>query len=204
MFKKKSKNNILNLIVLLVYNLHKTYPIMGKTMFIFYLLLSLSFGIVTEATAQGDAEMGRKLFTGVASFENGGVTCLSCHNVDNPAVPHGGLLAKDLTNVYTRMGGEAGLGGILGAPPFPAMSYSYKYNPLTELEIAHIVAFLKDADMSNPKSTQAMVDGGMKMMLGGGAVGLVVFFLLIHLIWGNRKKGHTKVDIFDRQLSSNR
>ncbi len=171
---------------------------MRKRIFMLHLILTFFLGIITEGHAQGDAEMGRKLFSGIEGLKNGGISCLSCHNVSGQKIPAGGLLAKDLTNVFGRMGGEAGLTGILGSPPFPAMAYSYKYNPITPGEIDHIVAFLKTADAENPAATTVLFDDGLKTMLIGGGIGIVVFFLLIHILWGNRKRGNVKEDVLAR------
>ncbi|MCP4440412.1 MAG: cytochrome c [Aureispira sp.] len=177
---------------------------MRKNIFIFQLLLAFLFGTSSGVFAQdpagitGNADMGRKLFAGMEHFQNGGVSCLSCHNVGGQKIPAGGLMAKDLTNAFSRMGGEAGIGGILGAPPFPAMTYSYKYNPITEQEIADIAAFLKQADAANPDYIPATIDDGFKTMLLGGGLGLVVFFALIHMLWGNRKRSKVKADILAR------
>ena len=48
-----------------------------------------------------EIEVGKLLFTGEKRFLNGGASCISCHNVTNNDINvPGGLLAKDLTNVY--------------------------------------------------------------------------------------------------------
>lgn len=153
---------------------------------------------VVEYTAE-DMEAGKHLFTGEKRFENGGPSCITCHNVTNNEIIPGGLLAKDLTNVYERMG-DAGVKGIVSAPPFPAMVNSYGNHPLTEEEANQLTAFFKYADKVSGTQTN---ESGYKMFLGGGAVGLLIILALVSVLWNNRKKEMTKKDIFKRQLKGN-
>ena len=144
------------------------------------------------------AVKGQHYFDGSLRLSNGGAACISCHNVNYDGVIPGGLLAKDLTNVYTRLGGEDGIKGLLGAPPFPAMTVAYKNHPMTEEEIVALAGFLtivdKDKAHQHPKST---VD-----MLLYGFVGLFVILALIFILWRNKKSGMVKQDIYDRQIET--
>lgn len=151
-----------------------------------------------EYTAE-DMENGKHLFTGEKRFENGGPSCITCHNVSNDDIIPGGLLAKDLTNVYDRMG-DAGVKGIVTAPPFPAMVNSYGNHPVTDAEANQLAAFFKYADKVSASQSK---DNGYKMFLGGGAVGLLIILVLVSVLWSNRKKNMTKKDIFSRQLKGN-
>lgn len=72
--------------------------------------------VIIEYT-QEDIEQGKLLFSGKTSFANGGASCISCHNVTNDELISGGLLAKDLTKAYTRMG-DAVLSSIISSSPF--------------------------------------------------------------------------------------
>lgn len=146
-----------------------------------------------------DVEAGAKLFSGAQRFENKGPSCVACHNVSNEKVIPGGLLAKDLTEVFGRMG-HAGIGGILSAPPFPAMAESYSNNPLTETEIFQLTAFFNDA---NENIDSQKVDDGYKILAFGGGAGLIILLLAINMIWLKRKKEQTKKDIFARQIKGN-
>lgn len=143
-------------------------------------------------------EQGMELFQGIKAFKNGGPSCISCHNVKNDEVAPGGLLAKDLTDVYSRMG--EGITPWLGAPPFPAMVSSYQNNVLEEDEKANLTAFLKH--VNEVKDTQEAEDDGIFIQLVGGMVGLVVLLILVQLLWSNRKRKSVKKDIFKRQNSS--
>ena len=139
-------------------------------------------------------ESGRAYFEGSKGFLHGGPACITCHNVTNSELIPGGLLAKDLTDVYERMG--EGITSWLGAPPFPAMVSSYQNNPLTEMERASLTAFFKQA---NEVKDEQKTTSGATIMLLGGATGLLVIVLIIGLMWAKRKKNMVKKDIFARQ-----
>ncbi len=146
-----------------------------------------------------DVELGKQLFTGNKHFANGGPLCITCHNVTNNDLIPGGLLAKDLTNVYVRLG-DAGISGILNAPPFPAMTLAYGNNQLTVDEVRQLTAFFKYADQVSKTQT---VNSGFTLLAGGGVVGLILILIIISILWSNRKKESTKKNIFSRQLKGN-
>ena len=149
------------------------------------------------ATAE-QIEAGKNLFMGSNAFVNGGASCISCHNVNYTGVIPGGLLAKDLTSVHSRLGGDAGLMGILGAPPFPAMTQAYKDKQLTEKEISNLIAFLNKVD----KDTANQIASTMNPLAYGGIAGMCGLLVLIFGMWFVRKKNTVKKDIYDRQVKS--
>lgn len=151
---------------------------------------------VVTSSAPELIEKGKAFFTGNSSFFNGGASCISCHNVNYEGVIAGGVLAKDLTDSYTRLGGEAGLGGMLSSPPFPAMTAAFKNNPLKDDEIKAVIAFLKDA--AEKKSTV----NGMNPLLLGGFAGFVVLFGVIMILWNNRKRNSAKKEYHERQIKA--
>ena len=141
-----------------------------------------------------EAKLGKKYFEGSESFSKGGPACITCHNVTNDKLVPGGLLAKDLTDVYDRMG--EGIDGWLTAPPFPAMVSSYQNHPLSDKERKSLTAFFKYA---NDVKAEQKVNNGYQLFYIWGAVGLVGIFILISLIWMKRKTQMVKKDIFARQ-----
>lgn len=171
-----------------------------------WLLLGSCFCITTlhaeavETTADTpevitpNAKIGQALFEGSQPFENGGPSCIVCHNVTHSALIPGGLFAKDLTDVYERLG--EGLSGWLMAPPFKPMAASYNNTPLTTSERTHLTAFFKVA--YETKDDQEKNSGYTLFLIGGGA-GVIGLLLLIQLLWMNRKKKMVKQDIFSRQ-----
>ncbi|MBK9282978.1 MAG: c-type cytochrome [Sphingobacteriaceae bacterium] len=139
---------------------------------------------------------GKAFFEGSSAFKNGGASCLSCHNVNYPDLIAGGVLAKDLTDSYTRLGGDAGINGMLSSPPFPAMTAAFKNNPLTSEEIAAISAFLKDAGEKKQTSV------GLNPLLIGGLIGFAILFMLIMVLWNKRKNNTTKKEYHERQIKA--
>jgi len=143
-----------------------------------------------------DIAFGLKLFSGENRLENGGPSCITCHNVQHTDLIAGGLLAKDLTKVYERMG-AAGLNGILSSPPFPAMNASYKDNQLTEKEIFQLSAFFSDASVNNIYQKKRSYNDNLLLYGGGGAfatIAIIIFFLFLE-----RKRKCVKEDIYKRQ-----
>jgi len=143
-----------------------------------------------------DVEHGLRLFNGQKSFSAKGPACISCHNVNNAELIAGGLLAKDLTNVYARMG-DAGLAGIISAPPFPAMATAYNGKELDSTEVTQLTAFLKYADeISEDEDERSAVS---YFLIGGGG-GLIVLLIFIGLLWRKRLRKTVKHDIYKRQI----
>ncbi|MEK6614505.1 MAG: hypothetical protein AABZ32_00105, partial [Bacteroidota bacterium] len=143
-------------------------------------------------------ETGKNIFTGSYRLSNGGASCISCHNVNYNDVIPGGLLAKDLTNAYSRLGGDAGIKGIIGASPFPAMAQAYKDKPLTDYEITSLAAFLNKVD----KDTANQIANTTDYLAYGGIAGMFGLIVLIFGTWFMRKKNTVKKDIYERQIKS--
>jgi cytochrome c2 len=141
-------------------------------------------------------QKGGELFEGRIRLANGGPACNSCHHVKNDAVIGGGVLAKELTQVFSTMGGS-GVRAVLGQPPFPVMTAAYKENPIKPDEIQAIVAFLQDADKKH--AFQQPRDFGMNLLVAGSAV-FVVLMALFALIWRRRKVLPVNHAVFERQV----
>ena len=154
-----------------------------------------------ETGAQSNEEnvvLGQNLFQGKVRLANGGPSCISCHHVKNDAVIGGGILARELTTVFSRMG-EPGVRAILGSAPFPVMQQAYLNKPLTDEEIFSIVSFLEQADKDH--MFQQPRDYGVKLAVTG-IVGLIVLLVVFSLLWRKRKIKPVNKDIFDRQTKS--
>lgn len=134
---------------------------------------------------QSDIDRGRKLFEGETKFQNGGAPCITCHNVQLPGVFTGGMLAKDLSVAFTRLG-PAGIDGIIRNPPFPAMIYSFGNKPLTDQEVKDLLAFLYHSD--NWNLTQNYTGGGEIYFLIISLFGINMIFLLLLVKYKRVKK----------------
>lgn len=141
-------------------------------------------------------EEGRALFEGSMRFENRGVSCNACHNVDHPDVFGGGSLAVDLTDSHQRLG-SASVGAMLQNPPFPAMRVAYENRPLTEEEIASLTAFLQEASSADAEPTNY----GARFF-GAGLLGVLILIGFFSILWGGRRRESVNQSIYDRQLKS--
>jgi len=148
--------------------------------------------------SEEDILAGQELFQGNLRFVNGGPACNACHEVRNDAVIGGGILATELTTVFSRMGG-AGVKAILGRAPFPVMQAAYQNRSLTENEVAALVAFLEYAD--SEQYNQLPRDYGIGLFLSGSA-GAGVLFVFFAVVWRGRKKDSVNQAIYDRQITS--
>ena len=138
------------------------------------------------------------LFQGKIPLANGGPTCNSCHEVTNDAVIGGGVLARDLTTVFSRLGGP-GVRAIVGNSPFPLMQRAYEDKALTDEEITALVGFLQQADAE--QALHQPRNYGM-MLLAAGVAGTVVLLGLYSLLWRGRLRSSVNQSIYDRQLKS--
>lgn len=152
---------------------------------------------VDEATKE-DILNGRLLFSGETRLENGGPACLTCHNVLNDNLIGGGLLAKDLTEAFTRLN-ENGIKAMVSNPPFPVMRTAYDNHPVNSDETYLITAFLKFADQE--RYYQHHRDYQARFLYTGIA-GFIVLLIVYTVIWRKRKYASVNQKIFDRQLKS--
>ena len=139
---------------------------------------------------------GELLFEGTKRFENGGPSCISCHNVDYDHMMQGGLLAPDLTQSYSLL--KDGIRGFLSSPP-KAMGPAYENNPITEQEKEQLIAFLKDA---SDKRIYQHHGEKESLFFYFAMVGFMTILFLIFFLWFRRKKSGVKDDIYNRQIKS--
>ena len=142
--------------------------------------------------------LGQDLFQGRSRFENGGPTCNSCHEVVNDAVIGGGILAADLTTVFSRLGGP-GVQVMVGTSPFPVMQAAYEEKALTAGEVSALVSFLQAADQESAFQTPRDYGRGLFF---GGVIGTAGFFGFCSVFWRGRKRGSVNQNIYDRQVTS--
>lgn len=152
---------------------------------------------VNEAT-DAEIEIGQIFFTGESRLSGGGPGCISCHNVKHDKLIGGGLLAKDLTDAFSRMN-EAGIKAILTSPPFPAMKEAYQNAPLTDVEVYNLTAFLKYAD--EDQYGQHARNWQQYFLIAGG-LGFVLLMGVFSMAWAYRRKQSVNKKIYDRQVYS--
>lgn len=152
---------------------------------------------VSEATEE-EIKIGRMLFAGQNRLSGGGPGCISCHHVRNDKLIGGGLLAKDLTDAFSRMN-ETGIKAILTSPPFPAMKEAYQNSPITDEEAYNLIAFLKLAD--EDQYGQHARNYKQYFLVAGG-IGFLVLLGIYSMIWSNRKRQSVNQRIYNRQVYS--
>ena len=145
-----------------------------------------------------EVQRGQDLFEGKTRFANGGPSCNACHHVTSDALLGGGVLASELTLVFSRMG-KQGVSTILASSPFPVMQAAYEAKALTENEISALVGFLQHADKEHAR--QMPKEWGWRIF-SAGAGGVVVLLGIFSLAGRGRKKRAVNQDIYDRQIGS--
>ncbi len=118
----------------------------------------------------GSVSEGYDLFIGSTGLTNGGAACAACHTAGRVGNLGGSSLGPDLTNTVEVFGSEDALSGWLGGPASPTMIPIFDERPMTEAEIADLVAYIADA----PAQTKPSNDVDLL-----GVAGLVGFVLLI-------------------------
>lgn len=112
---------------------------------------------------------GKALFTGMTSLAKGGAPCVACHPFTYPGIAGGNLSSADLRASYEKMG-EKGMQGALKALKFPTMKKIYADRPLTDDEVAALMALFEDS------VTQKGEGRSVSLPLAGG--GLFVLLML--------------------------
>jgi len=152
-----------------------------------------------EAAAHPDEiQRGQDLFEGKARFANGGPSCNACHHVTSDALLGGGVLASELTLVFSRMG-KQGVSAILAGSPFPVMQAAYAGKEFSDKEISALVGFLQHVDKEHAR--QMPKEWGWRMF-SAGVGGVVVLLGIFSLAGRGRKKRAVNQDIYDRQIRS--
>jgi mono/diheme cytochrome c family protein len=158
-------------------------------------------GIVTnpvKKVSQENINNGAEYFNGSKSFQNGGSSCISCHNIIDSRVMAGGLLAKDLSQSFRALK-YAGISGILSSPPFPVMAEAYKNHSLTESEVFDVTAFLENA--TNQQETRFYGSFG-NPFLTYTILSFLILYGFLGFVWSVSKTRSTNRDIINRQKKS--
>ena len=134
----------------------------------------------------GDVEEGRRLFIGADRFDKGGGSCSACHTAGDVGNLGGWGLGPDLTASHETLGGDVGLSAWLTNPASTTMRPIFADRPLTEVEIADLVAFLGDAPtQSKPR------DPGDGLVLAGLA-GLIVLIGGMSIAWRGMRQTYVE------------
>ena len=155
--------------------------------------------VASAAEAPPDeVQRGQDLFEGKIRFANGGPSCNACHHVTSDALLGGGVLASELTLVFSRMG-KQGVSAILASSPFPVMQAAYAGKAFSDKEISALVGFLQHVDKEHSRQ---MPKEWVLRMFSAGVGGVVVLLGIFSLAGRGRKKRAVNQDIYDRQIKS--
>ncbi len=144
------------------------------------------FGVIEAPVipfTAADIAHGIELFSGGARLKSGAPPCLSCHSANGSGAAMGGSLGPDLTQVFVRLQGRAGLTAWLSAPPTATMQSVFKPRPLEEDELNALVALLEKTSKNAPEA------GGVVLWMGVifyGVGGTLVLLLAFGGFWSGR------------------
>lgn len=122
---------------------------------------------VEIAVTPEQVALGKALFTGSKRLVKGGAACISCHPFAYPGITGGNLSIADLSKSYQKMG-DAGMKGALKSLKFPTMKKIFADRPLSDDEIAALMALFKDS------ATQKSAVSASVFPLGGGVLFVVL------------------------------
>jgi mono/diheme cytochrome c family protein len=123
----------------------------------------------------GSADIGRNLFTGASTLQNGGPSCRACHSIAGIGALGGGKLGPDLTTAYERLGD-----GMIAMPLTGTMQPIFSDKVLTDEEQTNLLAFFRSTDITE-RSAQVVWQ-----LTGLAIAGVAIVAVLIHLIWRRR------------------
>jgi len=141
--------------------------------------MSLDEPLIAPSKPAGNPEIGKALFLGQKSLANGAPACISCHSNTEIGGLGGGTLGPDLTKVLSRYGGDIGLSSVLLSMPFPTMQPVFSKKTVNKEEVEHLSAYFAQTDQLDEKR----LDIGFIWL---GIAGVILFYILVHLIWSNR------------------
>lgn len=146
----------------------------------------------------GDVERGKALFLGTTRLANGGPACMTCHSVAGVGALGGGNLGPDLTDVFNRYGGQAGLAAFLGVPSTVTMGAVWANQPMTDQERADLIAFFETTTAPvRPPST-------LLTLAGLSSTGAALFIVTAQVWWRKRLVGVRKPMIARANAKSGR
>lgn len=113
------------------------------------------------------AERGEALFQGRAAFQNGGMSCIACHQAGGS----GGLLGPDLSRVASKMS-ETALASACEKTAFKVMRPAYKDHPVTRQEARDLARYF--VKLNEIKSTKREAPVGLiACSAAGGIIALI-------------------------------
>ena len=132
----------------------------------------------------GDTSRGEAIFAGRQALEDGGTPCIACHTVGDVGSFGGGNLGPDLTHVYQRFG-ETGLTSAIQNIAFPTMQGVYADKPLTNQEVADLLAFFTAVDTQDGEGAAKRVT---PLFWAAGVLSAGVLFGVMAIFWPRQRE----------------
>lgn len=132
-----------------------------------------------------DIARGEAIFRGEQRLKNGGPACMSCHATTDIKGLGGGRLGPDLTRVYERLQGRAGLSAWLVSPGTMTMRALFEKHSLEPGEITALAAFFEKQSQMGAQTAPTSQLNFLLYGLGGSVLGLT----LLDRIWRGRLRG---------------
>lgn len=142
---------------------------------------------------------GFELFIGLKPLKNGGVSCISCHNVDQYG--SGGTFAKNLTHSFNNLQ-AAGIRSMISSPAFPAMINSYQLHRIADAEVYDLTSFLRATAMDDLPNDYLFHGNEREHFYLWSILGLVLFTFLFTIIYKTRKTKSVNEEIIKRQIKT--
>ncbi len=139
-----------------------------------------------DVVEPGDIGEGRDLFIGADRFENGGGACVGCHTAGDVGNLGGWSLGPDITDSHESLGGDVGLAAWLSSPASATMRPVFNDRPMTDDEIADVVAFLADAPTQSKPTDPG--DG----LIYAGVAGLIVLIGGMAIAWRGMRQTYVE------------
>jgi len=132
----------------------------------------------------GDTSRGEAIFAGGQALEDGGTPCIACHTVGDVGSFGGGNLGPDLTHAYQRFG-ETGLTSAIQNIAFPTMQGVYSDKPLTNQEVADLLAFFTAVDTQDGEGAAKRVT---PLFWAAGVLSAGVLFGVMAIFWPRQRE----------------
>lgn len=125
-----------------------------------------------------NAKIGRELFLGTKPFKNGGLSCISCHNVASAGKWGGGKLGPSLEKTFNKFG-KHNLASAIENSNWKVMKEAYKNHPVTKQEAVHLVGFFRSI------KDEPIRESGI-YYLGFSGLGCLFLYITVALFYKNR------------------
>ncbi len=131
-----------------------------------------------------NAKTGQELFLGTKSLKNGGLSCISCHNVASLGKWGGGKLGPSLETAFNKFG-KHNLASAIENSNWKVMKETYKNHPITKQESVHLVGFFRSI-----KDEPIRESGNYYLAFSG--LGCLFLYIGIALLYKKRLRGVRK------------